>query len=188
MTVMMKTLFLPLLFASLLWAAPSTALAGPAHDFAFRAIDGGELPLSAYRGKAVLVVNTASFCGYTGQYADLQAVWSKYRDRGLVVVGVPSNDFGRQEPGTAEDIQKFCQVNFSVDFPMADKEVVKGDAAHPFYVWARETLGVRAAPKWNFHKYLVDQDGNLVGWFPTSVRPNAAWVTDVLDALLAAKS
>lgn len=188
MAIMRKTLFMPLVVACLFWAASPSALAGPAHDFSFRAIDGGNLPLSAYRGKAVLVVNTASFCGYTGQYADLQAVWSKYRDRGLVVVGVPSNDFGRQEPGTAEEIQKFCQVNFSVDFPMADKEVVKGESAHPFYVWARETLGVGAAPKWNFHKYLVDPDGNLVGWFPTSVRPNAARVTDVLDTMLAPKS
>ncbi|NQV79522.1 MAG: glutathione peroxidase [Alphaproteobacteria bacterium] len=185
---MIRTLLLTFVAICLAWATTNGASAGPAHQFEFRAIDGGALPLSAYRGKAVMVVNTASFCGYTGQYADLQAVWSAYRDRGLVVVGVPSNDFGHQEPGTSAQIKEFCEVNFAIDFPMADKEIVKGDSAHPFYVWARETLGERAAPKWNFHKYLLDQDGNLVAWFPTSIRPNAPRVTDILDGLLAPKS
>ena len=176
--------------ASLILAAVLVvpAAAGPAHDFSFRAIEGGDLPLAAYRGKAVLVVNTASFCGYTGQYADLQALWTRYRDRGLVVVGVPSNDFGRQEPGTADEIKQFCEANFDVDFPLADKEVVRGPQAHPFYAWARAELGNGAAPKWNFHKYLVDPEGNLAGWFSTSIRPTAPRVIDAIEALLAPKS
>lgn len=169
-------------------ASAVTVAAGPAHEFAFKAIEGGALPLSAYRGKAVLVVNTASFCGYTGQYADLQALWTRYRDKGLVVVGVPSNDFGRQEPGTAEEIKQFCEANFDVDFPLADKEVVRGDGAHPFYRWARAELGAGAAPKWNFHKYLIDPEGNLAGWFSTSVRPTAPRVVDAIEALFAPRS
>jgi glutathione peroxidase len=171
--------------AALLIAAVGAlpAAAGPAH-----AIEGGALPLAAYRGKAVLVVNTASFCGYTGQYADLQALWTRYRDRGLVVVGVPSNDFGRQEPGTAEEIKEFCEANFDVDFPLADKEVVRGEGAHPFYQWARAELGAGAAPKWNFHKYLIDPEGNLAGWFSTSVRPTAPRVIDAIESLLGPRS
>lgn len=169
-------------------ASASPAVAGPAHDFAFRAIEGGSLPLSAYRGKAVLVVNTASFCGYTGQYADLQALWARYRDRGLVVLGVPSNDFGRQEPGSAAEIKHFCEANFAVDFPLADKVAVRGRDAHPFYAWARQELGDSAAPKWNFHKYLIDPEGNLVGWFSTSIRPTAPRVVKAIDALLSPQS
>ncbi|MEQ9446556.1 MAG: glutathione peroxidase, partial [Rhodospirillaceae bacterium] len=107
-------------------------MAETAHDFSFSSIDGGALPLSDYKGKAVLIVNTASFCGYTPQYEGLQSLWSEYKDKGLVVLGVPSNDFGAQEPGTAEEIKDFCETNFDVDFPLAAKEVVKGSDAHAF--------------------------------------------------------
>ncbi|NRG17777.1 glutathione peroxidase [Rhizobiales bacterium] len=155
-----------------------------AHDFTFTAIEGHELPMSDYAGKAVLVVNTASFCGFTHQYSDLQAVWEKYRDRGLVVLGVPSNDFGSQEPGSEAEIKQFCEVNFSIDFPLTEKEVVKGDGAHPFYVWARAALGAKAAPRWNFHKYLVGPDGHLVAWFPTAVSPSSKRVTQAIEAQL----
>lgn len=172
---------------SLLFGAASLKAAETgktAHDFTFTAIEGGELPLSQYAGKAVLVVNTASFCGFTHQYSDLQAVWEKYRDRGLVVLGVPSNDFGSQEPGSETEIKRFCEVNFSVDFPLTEKEVVKGDGAHPFYVWARQALGAKAAPRWNFHKYLVGPDGKLVAWFPTAVSPSSQRVTRAIEAQL----
>jgi glutathione peroxidase len=132
----------------------------------------------------VLVVNTASMCGYTPQYADLQALWEQYRDRGLVVLGVPSNDFGGQEPGSAEQIKDFCEVNFAVDFPMTDKQVVTGAKAHPFYQWAREELGSAAAPRWNFHKYLVAPDGRLVDWFSTSTSPRSGRVAKAIQAVL----
>lgn len=155
-----------------------------AHDFTFTAIEGHELPLSGYAGKAVLVVNTASFCGFTHQYSDLQAVWEKYRDRGLVVLGVPSNDFGSQEPGNEKEIKEFCEVNFSIDFPLTEKEVVKGDDAHPFYAWARAALGAKAAPRWNFHKYLVGPNGDLVAWFPTAVSPSSKRVIQAIEAQL----
>ena len=109
-----------------------------AYDFSFTAIDGGALPLSDFKGKAVLVVNTASECGYTPQYKDLQAVWERYRDRGLVVLGVPSNDFGGQEPGTEAEIKRFCERQYAVDFPLTAKVHVTGGEAHPFYQWTAE--------------------------------------------------
>ncbi|EKV31478.1 Glutathione peroxidase [Caenispirillum salinarum AK4] len=157
---------------------------GSAHDFEFRTIDGAPLPMNDFAGKAVLVVNTASECGFTPQYEQLQAVWQKYRDRGLVVLGVPSNDFGGQEPGTEAEIKDFCETAFSVDFPLTEKEVVKGDDPHPFYRWARDELGDLAAPKWNFHKYLVGPDGRLVDWFSTVTRPDSPKVLAAIEKTL----
>jgi glutathione peroxidase len=155
-----------------------------AHAFEFQALEGGSLPLSAYAGKAVLVVNTASFCGFTPQYEGLQALWEARRDDGLVVLGVPSNDFGNQEPGTAEEIAAFCEGAYGVDFPMTDKVVVKGADAHPFYAWARAALGPANAPRWNFHKYLVGPDGALEGAYPSTVRPTDPKLTKAIDRLL----
>ncbi len=163
---------------------PRAALAATAHDFAFRAIEGGEMPLTRFKGNAILVVNTASQCGFTPQYAKLQELWRRYRDRGLVVLGVPSNDFGGQEPGSEADIKKFCTVNFDVDFPLAAKETVKGDGAHPFYKWAAAELGAIAVPRWNFHKYLIAPDGRLADWFSTPTDPLSAKVTAAIEALL----
>jgi len=155
-----------------------------AHAFGFTAIEGGELPLKGFAGKAVLVVNTASRCGFTRQYGDLQALWERFQDRGLVVLGVPSNDFGGQEPGSEAEIKEFCEVNFSVDFPMTEKVRVTGAEAHPFYRWAQTTLGPGTAPRWNFHKYLVAPDGRLVAWFPTQTRPDAEAVIRAIEASL----
>jgi glutathione peroxidase len=126
-----KTLFLAVLAfcAGPAVAAVAADPAVSAYDFEFTAIEGEPLPLSQYRGKVVLLVNTASLCGFTPQYADLQAVWARYRDRGLVVLGVPSNDFGGQEPGSAAEIKQFCEVNYDLDFPLTTKEHVVGDAA-----------------------------------------------------------
>ena len=142
-----------------------------AHDFQFDDIDGNPLPLSRFQGSAVLVVNTASECGFTPQYADLQAVWQRYRDRGLVVLGVPSNDFGGQEPGDEARIKSFCRATYQVDFPMTAKQTVIGGGAHPFYKWVVEELGEAGAPRWNFHKYLIAADGSLAGLWPSAVTP-----------------
>ena len=165
----------------------SPAHAANAHDFRFTAIEGGELPLSTFKGKAVLVVNTASQCGFTPQYQGLEALWKEYKDRGLVVLGVPSNDFGGQEPGSNADIKKFCEVNYSIDFPMTGKVSVKGSDAHPFYKWAEKELGAPAAPKWNFHKYLVAPDGRLVDWFSTRTGPDADRLRKSIEAALPKK-
>jgi glutathione peroxidase len=174
--------------AALTVAASSASAAISAYDFAFRTIDGQPLPLSDFRGKAVLVVNTASQCGFTRQYAGLQDIWEKYRDRGLVVLGVPSNDFGAQEPGTESEIKEFCEVNFNVAFPLTAKERVAGGSAHPFYRWAAEQLGFAALPRWNFHKYLVAPDGRLVDWFSTATRPTSERVRKAIEAHLPALS
>jgi len=157
-----------------------------AHDFSFKSLDGSPLPLSAYRGKPLLVVNTASFCGFTPQYKGLEALWRKYRKRGLVVLGVPSNDFGEQEPGSAAEIKSFCETNYSIDFPLAAKERVIGPDAHPFYRWVAGELGEDAAPRWNFHKYLVGPDGALVGMWPSRVPPDAPEIIGSIEALLPA--
>ena len=122
-----------------------------AYDFEFESIDGGKLPFSAWKGRPVLVVNTASFCGYTPQYETLEKLWRSYKDRGLVLLGVPSNDFGQQEPGSAAEIKQFCET-YDVSFPLSRKEKVIGPEAHPFYRWIAAELGEGSAPRWNFHK------------------------------------
>lgn len=160
------------------------AFAMSIHDFTLDAIDGTKLSLADYKGKPILLVNTASNCGYTPQYTDLQKVWADYRARGLVVLGVPSNDFGGQEPGSAQQIKEFCEVNFDVDFPMTDKLVVRGDKAHPLYQWLRTALGDQAMPKWNFHKFLIGADGQPIAFFPTAVKPTDTKVRQAIEAAL----
>ncbi len=157
-----------------------------AYDFAFTAIDGQPLPLAQYRGRPLLLVNTASFCGFTPQYDDLEAVWQRYRPRGLVVIGVPSNDFGAQEPGSAQEIKQFCASRYAVDFPLTQKQQVIGAAAHPFFRWIAAELGEAGAPRWNFHKYLVAPDGSLAGAWPSAIRPTDRAVTDEIERQLPA--
>ncbi|HLZ65284.1 MAG TPA: glutathione peroxidase [Aliidongia sp.] len=156
-----------------------------AFDFHFTAIDGTPMPLAGFAGKVLLVVNVASFCGLTPQYEGLEALSKKYRDQGLVVIGVPANDFGAQEPGTEAEIQEFCTTRFAVDFPMTTKEPVVGPQAHPFYRWAVAELGEDAAPKWNFHKYLVGRDGTVTS-FGSRTTPDAPELTGVIEAALKA--
>jgi glutathione peroxidase len=157
-----------------------------AHDFSFPGIDGGEIRLKDFAGKPVLVVNTASACGLTPQYAGLEALWKKYGDQGLVVLGVPANDFGAQEPGTEAEIKTFCETRFAVDFPMAAKQAVIGGGAHPFYAWAAAELGEAGTPKWNFHKYLIAPDGTLAASFGSRTAPEAPEVVEAIEAALAA--
>lgn len=156
-----------------------------AHDFAFTAIDGTPLPLQEFRGRPLLVVNTASLCGFTPQYTDLEALWRRYRERGLVVIGVPSNNFGGQEPGGAAEIKEFCATRYAVDFPLTEKQDVIGPEAHPFFGWIAAELGEAGTPRWNFHKYLVGPDGELEGAWPSAVRPTDNIVTAEIERLLA---
>lgn len=178
------TRFAAVLAAALTITLGGTAMAENAHDFSFKTINGQPMPLSEYKGKAVLVVNTASFCGYTPQYQGLQSLWEDYKDKGLVVLGVPANDFGAQEPGSNAEIKDFCESKYDVTFPLASKEAVKGSSAHPFYKWAAATLGESKAPKWNFHKYLVDADGNLVAAFPTTLEPKSKEIVAAVETVL----
>ncbi len=149
-------------------------------------IDGAPVPPETLRGKVVLVVNTASFCGFTRQYKGLETLWTRYRDGGFVVLGVPSNDFGAQEPGSNGTIKEFCETTYGIDFPMLEKQTVRGDGAHPLFRWIVEQAGAAARPQWNFHKYLVGRDGHLAGWYPSSVEPDDASLTQAVERALAA--
>ncbi|MEM1150807.1 MAG: glutathione peroxidase [Pseudomonadota bacterium] len=151
----------------------------------FTTITGEPMPLSQFAGRAVLVVNTASRCGYTPQYEGLQALWSDYKESGLVVIGVPSNDFGGQEPGTEAEVKTFCEINYGVDFPLTSKTAVVGTGRHPFYAMAEDALGEAARPKWNFHKILLDTTGTPVAAFPSSVKPRDAELISAIDGILA---
>lgn len=164
---------------------PARAGEGSAFDFAFDAIDGQPLPLAQWRGKVLLVVNTASFCGFTKQYAGLQQLWTTYEARGLVVIGVPSNDFGGQEPKAEGEIKQFCEGAFGITFPLTTKQVVTGDTAHPFYKWAAAAAGPKGVPAWNFHKYLIGRDGRLVAALSTRSAPDAAEVVGAIEKALA---
>lgn len=155
-----------------------------AYSFSFPSIDGGELDFSAFAGKPMLVVNTASMCGYTKQYGGLQTLYDDYKDQDLVVVGIPSQDFLGQEYDSAEKTKEFCEVNFGITFPMATKQHVKGDDAHPFYQWARGELGESAVPKWNFHKILIDRDGRVVSAYKSKIKPQDNKLVSDLEALL----
>ena len=181
-------LILASIMLSLFFSGPGLAQTNKgrtAHDFSFTSIDGTELPLSEFKGKTVLVVNTASQCGYTEQYGPLQTLYDEYKDRGLVVVGVPSNDFGGQEPRTEAEISAFAESEFQVRFPLAAKTRVKGGDAAPFYRWAASQVGPAGKPRWNFHKYLIGPDGELAGWFPTATKPTSLKVTAAIEAQLA---
>ena len=156
-----------------------------AHAFSFTSIEGKPLAMSCYKGKAVLLVNTASACGLTPQYKGLEALWQAYRDKGLVVLGVPSNDFGEQEPGSAAEIKRFCAAGYAVDFPLTQKYRVLGGEAHPFYRWIADTLGEAGTPRWNFHKYLIGPDGQPAGTWPSQVAPSDRRITTEIEALLA---
>ena len=157
---------------------------GGAHAFDFVSIEGEPLPMSSFSGKVVLVVNTASKCGFTRQYSGLQELWEKYQNNGLIVLGVPSNDFGHQEPGSETEIKSFCEVNYDIDFPMTSKVRVNGHEAHPFYRWAAKQFGFHAKPRWNFHKYLIAPDGRLADWFSTGTSPTSIRVLKAVEQLL----
>lgn len=142
------------------------------HDFTLQAIDGASMPLSAYAGQSILLVNTASECGFTPQYAGLQALWTEYRDRGLVVIGVPSNDFGDQEPLGDGEVAEFCSVNYGVDFPLTTKMRVIPPGEHALYAAIHDELGDIGRPAWNFHKFLFSGDGSLAGIWDSRCTPD----------------
>lgn len=166
-------------------AAPTAAAdRATAYQFAFTGLFTDAVPMTAFEGEVVLVVNTASRCGYTPQYEGLQQIYDEYRAQGFEIVGVPSNNFAGQEPGSAEEIQEFCTLNYGVTFPMAGKTEVIGEARHPFYAWAETQLGEAAAPSWNFHKLLIGRDGRLIAAFGTRVEPTSDEIRNAIVAAL----
>ena len=144
-----------------------------AYDFNFKDLDGSNLSLSEYKEKVIVVVNVASQCGFTSQYEDMQKVWESYQKKGIIMLGVPSNDFGNQEPGNSKDIKNFCEAKFGITFPMTEKVSVKGESAHPFYKWAKKNHGNSAAPKWNFHKIIIGKDGKIKDTFASITNPSS---------------
>lgn len=170
------------------FAACAVAALAPMHAqagdrFEFPSIDGGTLSLAEWRGRPILVTNTASLCGFTPQYDGLQALYDRYRDRGLVLLAVPSDDFS-QELGSASEVKEFCEINFDLDLPMADIAPVRGRDAHPFYRWLAEAHGVR--PRWNFNKVLIAPDGRFAGFWGSRIAPQSREITDLIEAFLPA--
>ena len=143
-----------------------------AYDFEFTGIEGKAIKLSDYKNKVIVVVNVASRCGFTNQYNGLQKLWTDYKDKDLVVLGVPSNDF-KQEPGSNSEIKDFCETNFNVNFPMTEKVNVIGKKSHPFYKWAKDNHGKSAIPKWNFHKIIIGKDGKVADTFASITKPSS---------------
>jgi glutathione peroxidase len=157
-------------------------------DFTLRAIDGSEHPLSQYRGKVVMLVNVASKCGFTKQYAGLQTLYTAHKDAGLVVIGIPANDFMWQEPGTDSEIAAFCRTTYGVTFPMMAKTVVKGSGITPLYAWLTEKSAFPGAISWNFNKFLIGRDGQAKARFGSRVAPDDRELTDAVARELAAKA
>jgi len=153
-------------------------------DFKINSINGDSLDLSKYTGKTILLVNVASNCGFTKQYDDLQKLYDEFKDKGLVVVGVPTNQFGAQEPGTEKEIKKFCETNFNITFPMTSKYDVKGGNAHPIYIWAKDTFGKSTVPKWNFHKILINKHGKVEDTFASFTGPMSKKIINKLNQIL----
>ncbi|MBE7437677.1 MAG: glutathione peroxidase [Spirochaetales bacterium] len=155
------------------------------YDHRVRTLKGSEQNLSDFKGKVCLVVNVASKCGFTPQYTGLEEIWKKYRDRGLVVLGFPCNQFGSQEPGTADEIESFCQLNYGVSFPLFEKIDVNGATAHPLYAYLTgEGSGHPGEIKWNFEKFLIDREGKPVRRFSSRIKPEGAEMTSAIEALL----
>ena len=148
-----------------------------------KTITGDLFTFSSLKGKRVLIVNTASRCGYTPQYEDLQALWTTYKNKNLVVLGVPTNNF-RQEPGSNKEIKDFCETNFGITFPMTEKINVIGSNAHPFYKWARKDYGIGAIPKWNFHKIIIGKDGKVAETFSSITKPSSKKFIKVIENLI----
>jgi glutathione peroxidase len=151
------------------------------HEFAFRSVTGASLPLERWTGQPLLLVNTASQCGFTPQYGKLQSLWEEYRPSGLVVIAVPCDEFGNQEPGSDEDINAFCESRYGVTFPITAKQSIIGADPHPLFVAMREEFTADILPRWNFHKYLFGRDGELIDHFPSKVEPDDPGFRHVLE-------
>ena len=155
-----------------------------AFDFTLTTLQGESLPLRQFAGRPLLIVNTASKCGFTPQYEGLQALWSQHRERGLTVIGVPSNDFGRQEPGSESEIASFCSGNYGVSFPMTEKLRVRGADADPLFRWLAQQGGLLSRPRWNFFKYVIGRDGRLASWFSSMTSPESSRLRTAVSRVL----
>lgn len=178
----MKKLLL-ILFMFSFFNKAMTESSGVAYDYRFDGIDGNQIELSDFRNKVIVVVNVASRCGYTPQYKDLQTLYDNYKDRNLIIIGVPTNNF-KQEPGTNDQIKDFCETNFGITFPMTEKINVIGNNSHPFYKWAKEDFGIGAIPKWNFHKIVIGKNGKVVDTFASFTKPTSKKFVKLIEKLI----
>jgi len=153
------------------------------YDFKINSITGDQIDLKDFKGKPILIVNTASYCGFTKQYNDMQELWEKYRDRGLIVLGVPSNSFN-QEKSDNSAVKEFCEVNFNINFPLTEITDVKGDNAHEIYKWAKANYGKSAVPKWNFYKILINREGKIEDTYASLTSPTSKKITKKIESLL----
>ncbi len=153
------------------------------YDFKINSITGDQIDLKDFKGKPILIVNTASYCGFTKQYNDMQELWEKYRDRGLIVLGVPSNSFN-QEKSDNSAVKEFCEVNFNINFPLTEITDVKGDNAHEIYKWAKLNYGKSAVPKWNFYKILINKEGKIEDTYASLTSPTSKKITKKIEILL----
>ena len=153
------------------------------YDFKINSITGDQIDLKDFKGKPILIVNTASYCGFTKQYNDMQELWEKYRDRGLIVLGVPSNSFN-QEKSDNSAVKEFCEVNFNINFPLTEITDVKGDNAHEIYKWAKANYGKSAVPKWNFYKILINKEGKIEDTYASLTSPKSNKITKKIENLL----
>jgi len=175
--------FLIILFMFSFFNKSVSASSGDAYDYKFDSIEGGQIELSDYKGKVIVIVNVASRCGYTPQYEDLQSLYNSYKDKNLVVIGVPTNNF-KQEPGSNDQIKNFCETNFGITFPMTEKINVIGSNSHPFYKWAKDDFGISAIPKWNFHKIIIGKNGKVVDTFASFTKPTSKKFIKSIEKLI----
>ena len=152
-------------------------------DFKINSINGKVIDFKDYKGKVVLMVNTASYCGFTKQYSDLQELWDKYKDKGLIVLAIPSNSFN-QEKNSNDEVKKFCEVNFKINFPISKITDVKGERAHEIFKWAKKNYGKSAIPKWNFHKILINKEGKVQDTFASFTKPMSKKITKAIENIL----
>jgi glutathione peroxidase len=157
---------------TMFFSTKSTSSDKSFHDFSIESISGEDIVLADYKDKVVLLVNTASQCGFTPQYAGLQKIYDRYKDDGFVVLGVPSDDFN-QELSNDDDVKKFCEIRYGVNFPLTSIQKIKGESAHPLYKWISGNTSVIGQPRWNFHKYLISKEGQIVNWFSSMTSPTS---------------
>lgn len=162
-----------------------TAQAENFHNFTMKNIKGEDVNFESYKGKVVMVVNTASLCGFTKQYGDLQKTYDKYKDQGFVILAFPANNFGDQEPGSNKEIKEFCEVNFGITLPLMEKISVVGDDAHPLYKWLQDEAGFTGKVRWNFHKFIVGKDGSFKNWYSSITNPTSSRVEKAIEKALA---
>jgi len=161
-----------IIIITMFFSTKSTSSDKSFHDFSIESISGEDIVLADYKDKVVLLVNTASQCGFTPQYAGLQKIYDRYKDDGFVVLGVPSDDFN-QELSNDEDVKKFCEIRYGVNFPLTSIQKIKGDSAHPLYKWISGNTSVIGQPRWNFHKYLISKEGQILNWFSSMTSPTS---------------